>query len=60
MYYTIKDKYVCFHQKAAAYEKHQVQVEEQIDKDNKARIAAEENKRKEGETQLHKVKIQNI
>jgi len=40
--------------KAAAYEKHQVQVEEQIDKDNKARIAAEENKRKEGETQLHK------
>lgn len=40
--------------KAAAYEKHQTQVEEQIDKDNKARAAAEEDERKLAETQLHK------
>jgi len=40
--------------KAAAYEKHQVQVEEQIDKDNKARIANEESERRNKEIQLHK------
>ncbi|GFN98389.1 dynein regulatory complex subunit 3 [Plakobranchus ocellatus] len=40
--------------KAAAYEKYQTQVEEQIDKDNKARAAAEEQERKRAETQLHK------
>lgn len=40
--------------KAAAYEKHQTQVEEQIDKDNKSRIAAEEQEKKEKELTLHK------
>ncbi|XP_005092481.1 dynein regulatory complex subunit 3 isoform X2 [Aplysia californica] len=40
--------------KAAAYEKHQTQVEEQIDKDNKARLAAEEQDKREKEIQLHK------
>lgn len=40
--------------KAAAYEKHQTQVEEQIDKDNKSRIAGEESEKKEKELTLHK------
>ncbi|KAK3789570.1 hypothetical protein RRG08_016249 [Elysia crispata] len=40
--------------KTAAYEKFQTQVEEQIDKDNKAKVAAEEQERKVTETQRHK------
>lgn len=42
-------------QKAAAYDKYQTQVEEQIDKDNKAKLAAEEKERMDKEIQLHKV-----